>query len=341
MDMQTKFSKFTVMQILRLGTVGCALLVIIGEIIARFVIGLGTPPLSIVHPTIEYMFKPNQDVRRFHKTHYYNRFGMRSEDFESDRSNSNELRIFVLGDSVLNGGNLTDQRDLATAIIDRELEATGQFDNVVVGNISAGSWGPGNQLAYVQEFGLFDADIVVLVISSHDYFDVPTFDSLKPGTHPTSTPISAVAEGVQRYLPRYIPAFGSPDAKNMLAKESDAETTSGDIRKLLQVATQLSSRCIVVQYLSRGEIQTGQFESGFSEIKSICSDLGLLTLTTKESFADAVKNGLNPFRDLIHPNDAGQRLLADVILRAILHSEDVITNAAADSSEQRGVLEQK
>ena len=36
-----------------------------GEIFARYYLGLGTPPLSVTHPTIEYMLKPNQDVYRF------------------------------------------------------------------------------------------------------------------------------------------------------------------------------------------------------------------------------------------------------------------------------------
>lgn len=37
-------------------------IVVGGEVFARLYLGLGTPPLSISHPAIEYMFKPNQDV---------------------------------------------------------------------------------------------------------------------------------------------------------------------------------------------------------------------------------------------------------------------------------------
>ena len=53
----------------------------IGEIFARYFLGLGTPPLSISDPRIEYMFKPNQDVYRFGNHFITNQYGMRSEPF--------------------------------------------------------------------------------------------------------------------------------------------------------------------------------------------------------------------------------------------------------------------
>jgi hypothetical protein len=40
-------------------------LAISGELFCRYILGLGDPPLSITHPTIEYMFKPNQNLKRF------------------------------------------------------------------------------------------------------------------------------------------------------------------------------------------------------------------------------------------------------------------------------------
>lgn len=50
-----------------------------GEIFARYYLGLGTPPLSIRHPKIEYMYKPNQDGYRFGNHFIFNQYGMRSE----------------------------------------------------------------------------------------------------------------------------------------------------------------------------------------------------------------------------------------------------------------------
>lgn len=175
-----------------------------GEVFARFALGLGTPPLSVTHPTIEYMFKPNQDVFRFGNRVLINSYGMRSSDFALRKPSQNEFRIMVFGDSVLNGGAQTDQTDLATTVVSQRLHKE-LARPVVVGNISAGSWGPGNWLAYVREYGFFDADAIVLVASSHDAADNPTFAPLNLNTHPVTAPYSALVEGVTRYLPRYFP----------------------------------------------------------------------------------------------------------------------------------------
>ena len=45
---------------------------------------------------------------------------MRSEPF-SQKKSGNELRIMVFGDSVVNGGNLIDQEQLATSILKNKL----------------------------------------------------------------------------------------------------------------------------------------------------------------------------------------------------------------------------
>jgi hypothetical protein len=152
------------------------------EWFARARLGLGNPPLSVTHPTIEYLFKPNQDVLRFGNRVRINAYGMRSDDFPTNKA-QDEFRVLVFGDSVLNGGNLTDQKELATELLSVRLEQALERP-VVVGNVSAGSWGPGNWLGYAREYGFFDADAVVLLISTHDYRDNPTFEPLNRYTHP-------------------------------------------------------------------------------------------------------------------------------------------------------------
>ena len=183
----------------------CALL-LAGEWFARSVLGLGDPPLSITHPRIEYLYAPNQDVRRFGKRFLVNDYSMRSAPLAA-RKGADERRVLVFGDSVVNGGNLTDHQDLATTRLAHDLRPFAGGNKVVVGNVSAGSWGPGNWLAYSQVYGFFEADVVVLVASSHDVTDNPTFVPLAPNTHPTKKPLLALTEGLTCYLPRYLPAF--------------------------------------------------------------------------------------------------------------------------------------
>ena len=151
-------------------------LFLILEIICRLILGLGTPPLYEEHPTIEYLLKPNQKLKRFHNNITINSLGMRSDEFLNPKNNS-LTRVLIFGDSVLWGGSRLDQKFIASEILKEKLNSNGR--NYEVGNISAGGWGPGNWLEYVKEKGLHDADDVILVISSHDSSDNPVYNSLK------------------------------------------------------------------------------------------------------------------------------------------------------------------
>jgi hypothetical protein len=85
--------------------VGALLLALVGELGARWILGLGDPPLTVRDPEIEYLFAPNQDVRRFGNRVVYNNVSMRSADrWSMARERPEELRVLVLGDSVINGG---------------------------------------------------------------------------------------------------------------------------------------------------------------------------------------------------------------------------------------------
>lgn len=291
------------------------LLVLTGELAARFAIGLGTPPLVIEDETIEYMFRPNQDIYRFHNRQLFNRFGMRSEDFP-EHKHDNELRVLVVGDSVVNGGSLTDQNELATTIVQHDLERDPRFNTITVGNISAGSWGPANQLAYLEKFGCFDADKIVFVLSSHDYSDVPTFAPLNPRTHPSSTPISALYEGIDRYLLKPAP-WRSQRPHTIATAPPSEEVCEQHIQDLLSHASSSDATVAVIQYLNRQEIISGNVEDGYPQIHRICEELGVRTINNRAIFSDAIKKKQQPFRDKIHPNAYGQTLLAQLILEAL------------------------
>src|SRR5688572_12479702 len=110
-------------------------LALIAEIIARFVLGLGDPPLLMPDDKIEYLAQPSKSYRRFGNRISYNRWSMRCDDFPQRRTDPNELRVLVMGDSVVNGGARIDQSQTCTAIAQRDL-TTHLARPVVVGNIS-------------------------------------------------------------------------------------------------------------------------------------------------------------------------------------------------------------
>lgn len=192
----------------KLGMLVIGALVAIGlaEGYARFGLGLGDPPLTVRDPQIDYIFAPSRTYSRFGNQITYNAFSMRADDVAPTKQDPDELRVLVMGDSVINGGALTDDVDLATRIAQARLAK--ELDRPVwVGNVSAGSWGPGNLLAYTHKYGWFDADMVLIVLSSHDIADVPDFEPDLGPDFPSETPLLALEEGMSRYLPRYAEVY--------------------------------------------------------------------------------------------------------------------------------------
>jgi lysophospholipase L1-like esterase len=297
-----------------------------GELFARFYLGLGDPPLSMNDPQIEYLFKPDQDCRRFGRRIKFNHYSMRSDDFPAKKTDPRELRVMMLGDSVINGGALTDQAKLATSMLQERLAAD-LGRPVVVGNISAGSWGPPNELAYLKRFGLFDADVVVLVLSSHDAFDVPTFQPIvgvNPGW-PDRRPVLALWDGFERYLlPRLKwgtqPASVSGDAPPAPSvgpsMQSDVDQCLAAVRETVRLCRAGGARVIVAQHLERDEtLATPLF--GYAQIAVTANDLGVTRVDLGPAFAAARAKGEDPYRDAIHPNEVGQRVMAEVLLPVI------------------------
>jgi len=299
------------------GIVATCAIVLIGEVAARQWLGLGDPPLHIADPEIEYLSKPGT-YHRFGNTIHINAYHMRSPEFPVAKTQPQELRILFLGDSVINGGALTDQKDLATEILrsqlSRELERP-----VVVGNVSAGSWGPGNLLAYVKRFGIYQADIVVLVLNGMDIGDNPTAEA-KVGVDPSFPavpPASAVMEAMQRYVaPRL--ALGKASAPASPAREPVTGDQKGEQRRSLEDLASLcglverSGAKVLIMYSPTKPEIAGSSSPGGTAIREFAVDKGYTMLDMGDAFRDVIEAGGDPFRasDTIHPNAVGQRIMA-------------------------------
>jgi lysophospholipase L1-like esterase len=324
---------WTLLAVVLLGLVG-------GELFARLYLGLGDPPLYVADPQIEYLNKPSMHYRRFGNSVTYNAYSMRSGPITPKKTDPAQLRVLFLGDSIINGGGLTDDSKLATAILQKRLSEALHRD-VYVGNASAGSWGPPNELAYLRRFGLFDADVLVLELNSADYGDVPTFEPIVgiAMEYPDHRPLLALQEGFSRYLlPRLHGAAASaptsapavnPDAAN--APQEHVQQCQEAITQIVKMARDAGVKVLIYQHPEHNEL-TGPEWPGHRVIQQTVRDLGIEPIQLAPVFQSAVSKGENPYRDAIHPNDLGQSLIADALFEPIREALPGVTTRPATAN---------
>lgn len=155
--------------------------IVLGEIILRFGLGLGNPPLVIPDEVMGYRFRENQNLRRFGNRLVYNQYSQRSEVITPEKD-PDTLRILMVGDSVLNGGNRKDQTETISELWEARIREN--QPQVEILNASANSWGIGNQWGYLQQYGLFNSDVVVLQIGTHDLIQPTSTAESLPDTPP-------------------------------------------------------------------------------------------------------------------------------------------------------------
>lgn len=306
-----------------------AIAVIVGtEAIARYGLGLGDPPLSVADPEIEYLFKPGT-YHRFGNRMNVNSWHMRSDNFPARKQDEREFRVLVFGDSVINGGALTDQADLATEILRAKL-ATALKRPVIVGNVSAGSWGPTNMLAYARKFGFFQADVVVIMLNSMDIGDNPSGEAIvgvNPA-FPARRPLIALEELVRRYLwPRLLQAVAQVGGETTAEKgppidgRAQADKSVQDLKDLCTQASGSGAVVLLAHFPMRDEVSGKPF-GGYDVIAQAAADLAVPLIEVRDDLACSIAQGKDPYRprDSIHANAIGQRIIADVLGAAILEA---------------------
>ncbi|NEZ56769.1 GDSL-type esterase/lipase family protein [Adonisia turfae] len=170
------------------------------ELALKLLFGFGNPPLYVADDTIGYLLAPNQRVRRFGNLININQYSMRSNKIEKTRP-LNILRVFLIGDSIVNGNWWTDQSSTLSVRLENSLLQYDEIQWAEVLNASANSWGPRNELAYLQKFGIFESQIVILVINTDDLFGVQP-NSLQVGkdrSYPNQKPLLAILEIFNRF----------------------------------------------------------------------------------------------------------------------------------------------
>lgn len=292
--------------------------VVCAELFARYYLGLGDPPITVGDAEIDYIFAPNQDCNRFGNRIVYNDASMRC-DFDVLTGRTGE-RIFIVGDSVVNGGVLTDHKDLATTILQVQFDQSRK--NIQVCNVSAGSWGPGNLAAYFRKYKdlVRTSDIVVIEVNSHDLWED---DPKKTGGKNVGVdnfliahkPWCALWDGFDRYfIPRVRRWLGRAQVNTKVdvpkwEKDSESEQAKYNLQMLDEIYALPWKKKFLLLWRSKQETVEDKETVGESVFRkyAISRDIPIIHISLSES----------DYRDAIHPSIQGQRKMADAIRREL------------------------
>lgn len=292
--------------------------VILSSEIALRSYGFCDAPLSKESDKYEYCFQPNQDRYRFRKHIEINSFCQRSEE-----PRKNCRKILGLGDSVIYGTNNVDQDSIATTIFTNE---TG----IQMLNVSAGSWGPDNIAAYLNENGLFDAEAMVVVLSSHDAHDIMDFEpcvDVHPA-YPSKQYTFALGELFDRYLIPMAKRKLGIGKKELDPDEAANEAAKTDIRKncnkgfnpgwdqLKEIAQNAGIPMYIYLHAEKGEVVEGKYNDQGEEIIAWASANNIPLYKGID-----MGENLESYQDDIHLNNKGQRLLADNLIRIMYRNK--------------------
>ncbi len=284
-----KFIKYT--------TICVVFLLVFTELILRFYFGFCDAVLMKEDFAFEYIAQPNQDRYRFRKHIRYNEFSMRS-----DTVRKSSLKILGFGDSVINGGTLTDQDSMATTKLSKSLSSLFERD-VQVLNISAGSWGPDNCAAYLTKYGDFNAKLILLVVSSHDAYDNMDFGKIVgvSTSFPDKQYLLAVYELLDRYIKPRI--FGQVNSEELgINKRKTDDKFNSGFEKIYNYAQQKNIPLILYLHPEKGEVQQKKYNEQGEEIIKYAEQ-------NKITLIKELECGIteSDFRDDMHLNDSGQR----------------------------------
>lgn len=314
-------------------------LIILVELVLRYYFGFGRPLLYQADPEIGYLLSPNQATRRFGNRIVINQYSMRTHAIAQQRPDRT-LRVLILGDSVANGGWWTDQANTISEVLQSKLTSVlsstvrstqdgtkprASFEQVEVLNASANSWGPRNELAYLQRFGLFEARYLILIINTDDLF-ATTPTSLVVGTdrnYPDQLPLGAIAELLQRY---FLPAPAvSPELEKVWAEAGDRVGKNlAAIKQIHELAQSAGAKLLLImtpllretdppgprdyELEARSRLQQLMQQQGIDYID------GLTVLPQSRPIKSF-------YHDHIHLNAAGNQLISDWVQTWIVQSE--------------------
>ena len=306
----------------------CAIASLSAIELALRLLGFGNPALLQADAKAGYIFAPNQLVYRFGNRIEYNQFSQRSEPIDSAKPEGT-LRILMIGDSVLNGNNTTDQNETIPELLEARL--LGIKKQVEVLNASAGSWGIGNQLGYIRQFGTFESDAVILQIGTHDLVQ-PTSNSAGVGSDPlmpNRKPLLAIQEVFERHvMPRLSSIFRS-DSPAAGVPVSQSQRFRENMQRFEQIVALVRAENIplfVLYTCDRADLLPVPNQPKFkSEFVDRLKALKIPVIDTHAAWSKLPKTRVESyFRDGVHPTVPAYEAMADLMFQQLCTEKKLV-----------------
>ncbi len=283
------------------------LLVFVGAELLLRLIGFGNLPVYYSSDVYEYALEPNQEIKRFGNTIYINEQGMRSGELKpGDRP------ILKFGDSVLHGGVATDQSDLASEILESRFKT--HIPDIRFLNVAAGSWGPDNAFAWMQEHSDFDAQAIVLVFSSHDWQDQMTFRKVvgEVSFYPESRPFLAVTDAAEWIYSRWFTEVDWGDLEESENVNYKRGKFNRGWQQFIDYCAEREIPLVVYHHADLEEVSNNAWNKKGAKLEAFLAGKNIAKLSGLESGMEK-----DDFRDEIHLTASGQRKLADALEPAL------------------------
>ncbi len=299
------------------GALGICLSAACAETVARYY-GLHRP-LLYEKTSYGYRVQPDQHLHRFGNTVSYNSFGLRSEPADAEPK-PGVLRVLCMGDSITNGGTLTDQLQTYPYLLQDLLRRRVAAAEVL--NASSGGWALQNEEGWLRENGTFGSRIVVLEVGTHDLFQAMAPASLVDGNpaFPSRAPYLGLWELMTRYLPRRLFLGGDAKDPGTELSKRDPEFARQSVARVVAMAAFVEARAgiPVVLHVEQPASLESDDEPTRGAKRLLVSELAVHGIQLISSAA-AMKAGGDEllFRDDFHPNPDGNRVLARLVADAI------------------------
>jgi lysophospholipase L1-like esterase len=280
-----------------------------GELAGRMM-GLHTPILYQV-TSYGYRIAPDQNIRRFGHRVFINHQGLRNEPIAS-LPTAGTLRILCLGDSITNGGAITDQDDTYPYQLQRLLTTGGRKAEVL--NASAPGWAIANEAGWLRQNGTLVSQVVVLTIGTFDLFQERAGSEIVDDhpSFPSHAPAFALEDIVMRYLvPRLMRrSVADPGAGLSAQSLEEAKMNIARLLGMSELATRSGSipAVLFVEQPDRLEMSDPYTVSAKAMLFEALKQHEIIFLDTRDRVESA--GGALLFRDGLHPNSEGNRVLA-------------------------------